>query len=309
LRQQELYAAMGGLLVHRESDTASKFPHDDLAREPLRSIDEHDAQLAAPSRDEALRLGRLILVAEDNPASQKLILRQLALLGFAADVVGNGRHALEACLSGSYALLFSDLHMPEMDGHELTEAIRAQEDGARRLPIVALTAGSLEDELVSRATSFDGYLSKPLHLADLKAVLESWLPGIAPKLEVRAPDIGSGALAPSSLDVRILESLVGSDPSIVQEFLEDFRLSVGRVAPELAAACRELRARQAGELAHRLMATSRAVGALALGDLCERMEAASKAGNADALNEMLPGFAQEITAVNDCLDSLLATSE
>ena len=82
-----------------------------------------------PSHDEALRNGRLILVAEDNETNQKVILRQLALLGFAADVADNGRLALERWQSGNYALLLTDLHMPEMDGYALTAAIRAA--GAR----------------------------------------------------------------------------------------------------------------------------------------------------------------------------------
>ncbi len=68
---------------------------------------KHEAAFKPPSRDDALRNGRLILVAEDNETNQKVILHQLALLGFAADVADNGSLALERWQSGNYALLFS----------------------------------------------------------------------------------------------------------------------------------------------------------------------------------------------------------
>ncbi len=118
-------------------------------------------------------------MVEDNETNQKVILRQLALLGFAADVADNGRLALARWQSGNYALLLSDLHMPEMDGYELTGAIRAREQGAR-IPILALTANALKGEAERcRASGMDDYLSKPLRLADLKAALERWLPAAA----------------------------------------------------------------------------------------------------------------------------------
>ena len=75
--------------------------------------------LAAPPRADARRAGRLILIAEDNATNQKVIVQQLALLGFAADVADDGGQALARWECDDYALLLTDLHMPEMDGYEL----------------------------------------------------------------------------------------------------------------------------------------------------------------------------------------------
>jgi CheY-like chemotaxis protein/anti-sigma regulatory factor (Ser/Thr protein kinase) len=72
--------------------------------------------IAPPSREEALRQRRLILVAEDNETNRKVIQHQLGLLGYRADITSDGRMALERWESGDYALLLTDLHMPEMDG-------------------------------------------------------------------------------------------------------------------------------------------------------------------------------------------------
>jgi two-component system sensor histidine kinase/response regulator len=131
----------------------------------------------APSREEAKQRGGLILIAEDNETNQKVILRQLALLGHAADVAADGRQALEYWKSGDYALLLTDLHMPKMDGYELAEAIRSAEKGDKRIPIVALTANALKEEAQRcRAVGMDDYRSKPTPLAELKVVLDKWLP-------------------------------------------------------------------------------------------------------------------------------------
>jgi two-component system sensor histidine kinase/response regulator len=260
-----------------------------------------------PSREDALRNGRLILVAEDNDTNQKVIVRQLALLGFAADVADNGSLALERWQSGNYALLLTDLHMPEMDGYELTAAIRAREQGAH-IPILALTANALKGEADRcLAGGMDNYLSKPLQLADLKVALEAWLP-----YAVR--DVHSDAAIPntavaSAVDVSVLGRLIGDDPAMILEFLNDFRISAATTALELKTACDLRHAMQASELAHKLKSSARTVGALELGDLCAEMEsAAGKADGMAALAALLPKFDQELSAVNSFLDSLHAES-
>jgi signal transduction histidine kinase/CheY-like chemotaxis protein len=129
------------------------------------------ATIAAPP------LGTLILVAEDNEINQLVIRHQLQLLGYGADVVGDGREALRRWKGGNYALLVTDLHMPEMDGYDLTLAIRLAEGGRSRIPIVALTANALNEDLERcRGAGMDDYLSKPVALTDLGAMLARWLP-------------------------------------------------------------------------------------------------------------------------------------
>ena len=101
-------------------------------------------------------------------------MRQLALLGYAADVASDGREALALWHSGDYALLLTDLHMPRMDGYELTQAIRAEEKDGRRIPIIALTANALKGEAERcHAVGMDDYHSKPSPLAELKGVLDT----------------------------------------------------------------------------------------------------------------------------------------
>jgi len=288
---------------------------------------KHKMEFSPPSRADALRQGRLILVAEDNEINQKVILRQLALLGFAADIADNGRIALERWHSGDYALLLSDLHMPEMDGYELTVAIRTEEQGSRHIPIVALTANALKGEADHcRAVGMDDYLSKPVQLADLKAMLEKWMPvvssdpiagettsaGVLPYAPTCARMVGAYGNTPSvaekpspssvSVDVNVLKALVGDDEAMIREFLHDFRLSAAKIAAELRAACAAGETATAGAHAHKLKSSSRSVGALALGELCAAMEKAGKGGDTAALAELLPQFEQELARVESFLD-------
>src|SRR5690606_33154510 len=102
-------------------------------------------------------------------------------LGHAADLANNGREALALAQRGHYALLLSDLHMPEMDGYQLARELRASAGPAAQLPIVALTANSQKgvDRRCLEA-GMDDYLSKPARLDDLRAILEKWLPDALP---------------------------------------------------------------------------------------------------------------------------------
>lgn len=133
-----------------------------------------------PTREEALQQGRLILVAEDNKVNQKVLMHQLGLLGYTADIAGNGIEALELWRQGDYAVLLTDLHMPEMDGYQLTKALRAEQTQKARLPIIALTANALKGEAQRcKDIGMDDFLSKPARLELLRAMLDKWMPSAA----------------------------------------------------------------------------------------------------------------------------------
>src|SRR6202035_1710274 len=133
--------------------------------------------------------------------------------------------------SGHYALLLTDLHMPEMDGYDLTLQIRVAERGRTRMPIIALTANALRGESERcLAVGMDDYLSKPAPLATLAAALEKWLPAAKPAKTLQ--DLSS-----VPVQVSVLEELVGTDPQLIQDFLQSFGVSAGRSSAELAEAC------------------------------------------------------------------------
>ena len=119
-----------------------------------------------------------VLIVEDNQVNQRLALRQLQRLGFTAVAVANGREAVEAESRDSYDLIFMDVQMPVMDGYEASAEIRRHEIRSRRhVPIVAMTANALnEDRDSCLAAGMDDYVSKPVSLANLRIVIDRWLP-------------------------------------------------------------------------------------------------------------------------------------
>jgi two-component system sensor histidine kinase/response regulator len=274
--------------------------------EPEAPSGRHAANRArAPTRDEALRQHRLILVAEDNEINQRVIREQLGLLGYAADIAKTGREALERNQSGQYALLLTDLHMPEMDGYDLTLQIRLAETGRVRMPIIALTANALKGEAERcLAVGMDDYLSKPVPLAALAAALEKWLPAAGPGKASQGSSSTAGHASSVPVQVSALEALVGTDPQLIQELLQEFAVSAARLAAELTRACKEGQSRTAAEVAHKLKSSSRSVGALQLGELAAAMEAAGNAGDPALLTELLPGFEREMNSVDVYLRSL-----
>ena len=185
------------------------------------------------SHDEAHLQGSLILIAEDNEYNQKVILLQLKLLGRTADLANNGMEAWNLWQTGAYALLITDLHMPIMDGYELTTAIRASEseNGTARIPIIAFTANVLQGE-ADRCVSIgmDDYLSKPVQVVQLKAMLAKWLPApivpiVTAASSVSIPDAQMN-VSNDAVNVQVLMALIGHDAAVIDEFLDEFQISI-----------------------------------------------------------------------------------
>jgi signal transduction histidine kinase/CheY-like chemotaxis protein len=166
----------------------------DLAQALLLALEGATAKRSAPSDSapaapEAATLAPLkpcrVLVAEDMVINQRLIQLQLHKFGLEADVVNNGREALERASAEPYDLILMDCQMPEMDGYEATRHLR-QHASNRAVWIVAMTANAMQgDEEKCLAAGMDDYLSKPVRsqaLADALARFREQ-PQVAPRGE------------------------------------------------------------------------------------------------------------------------------
>ncbi|WP_417545572.1 CHASE domain-containing protein [Marinobacter sp.] len=235
-------------------------------------------QLPPPSVAEARTQGRLILVAEDDSINQKVILRQLSLLGYAAEIASNGVEALEMWRKGDYALLLTDLHMPEMDGYTLTKTLRQEEAKGQHMPILALTANALLGEAKrAKAAGMNEYLTKPLQLHILSDALMIWMPEIDETGASLLPSVDDKQAPVAAIDVATLKNLVGDDDDIVRDLLGDYLASAEQQVSDLYADFSLGNTGRVASIAHKLKSSSRSVGALALGDLCTELENACRA--------------------------------
>ncbi|MEX3965515.1 transporter substrate-binding domain-containing protein [Paraburkholderia sp. EG286B] len=145
---------------------------------PSRPAADVETTLPAPDREQERAAGRLILVAEDHPVNQELIRHQLALIGFACDVVDDGAKALEALAECEYGCLITDCHMPNVSGYDLARRVREMEHKAhrvRRLPILGITANTAPENMSQCSEAgMDDCLVKPTRVATLREYLARW---------------------------------------------------------------------------------------------------------------------------------------
>jgi CheY-like chemotaxis protein len=134
-----------------------------------------------------------ILVVEDHPINRKLVARMLEKLGHSVALAASGVAAISELHQNPYDLVLMDCQMPEMDGFAATASIRELETAARggaklngsfgmtrpggRIPVIALTASALPgDREKCLAAGMDGYLTKPIAIADLADAIQGFLP-------------------------------------------------------------------------------------------------------------------------------------
>jgi len=181
---QQLVELMGGTIqVDSTPGHGSTFRFT-VALEPSDGVhsgcDSPNVQSLAPMRRDGPDRHQAIhvLLAEDNPVNQQVALCMLENLGYRAEIVENGREALQALRAAHYDLVLMDCQMPDMDGFEATRRWRAQEQatGGRRIPIIAVTANALEgDRDACLASGMDDFLSKPFTRLALAALLQRWI--------------------------------------------------------------------------------------------------------------------------------------
>ncbi len=117
-----------------------------------------------------------VLLVEDNAVNRLVASRFLARAGCTVDQATSGLEALERIRTNRYDAIFMDCFMPEMDGYEATQKIRAGEAAGQHIPVIALTAAAFtSDRDKAIAAGMDDYVTKPIQAAELTRVLSRWV--------------------------------------------------------------------------------------------------------------------------------------
>ncbi len=139
------------------------------------SLGENGAMTTVAAVQQAEFHGLRILLAEDNSTNQKIAVRMLEQLRCRVSVAANGVEAVELSRRFPFDLILMDVQMPEMDGFEAAQKIRAHEGTQSHTPIVALTANVMEsDRQACAEAGMDDFVGKPIKREDLLRVLEHW---------------------------------------------------------------------------------------------------------------------------------------
>jgi light-regulated signal transduction histidine kinase (bacteriophytochrome)/CheY-like chemotaxis protein len=133
---------------------------------------EHEKLAIAPP------LNGCILVVEDTAVNQLLMIKTLQKIGYTADAVANGQEALDRLTQQAYDVVLMDCQMPVLDGYEATRQLRQREQAQQHshTPIIGLTAFAMEsDRQKCLDAGMDDYISKPVHIHELKTLLEKYM--------------------------------------------------------------------------------------------------------------------------------------
>lgn len=261
------------------------------ADSPLVGLTSGDAPVT-PTPSPTSHAGARVLVVDDHPVNRDVLQGQLRALGVVADTAADGREGLAAWRQGDYAIVFAGVHMPDMDGFEMTARMRIEEaeNHRQRTPIVAVTANAMrgEDERC-RAAGMDAYLSKPVALERLRATLQRWLPAseTSPAQPAATDTTGRGS---PILDRSTLSAWMGDDHRAIRALLDKFLTTAHEVRDDIE------RAVAAGDLAsvaaaaHKLKGAALVVGAHRVADVALKLETAGmavdRAGCQDALGPL-----------------------
>jgi CheY-like chemotaxis protein len=315
------------LLLESELDTAQRLAAENVHRSGRELLDVVDRLLAShqisksapPSSGEfraaprvaAALSGRRVLLAEDNAFNRALIEHVLEPMGCQVDKAGSGTEAVRLFRPGRYDLVLMDCQMPEMDGLTATRQIRRVEAGQSRVPVIAVTAGTVSGaRRACLEAGMDDFLAKPFSLGRLrKKVLEWLLPSIdsePPDAEERKsePDMVPPTPNELAVDLSRLEELAteAGTPQIVEELSHIFLDDVARrvVALGLAAQARDQRAYL--NVIHAIKGASGNFGAIRMARIAEASERQAKHGDLSQVDVAVVELGRELETVRGILE-------
>ncbi|MBN1129590.1 MAG: response regulator, partial [Chitinispirillaceae bacterium] len=234
-----------------------------------------------------------ILIVEDNSVNSLVASHLLSKLGHIAAIASSGQDALRMLAAQPFDLVLMDVQMPEMDGYEVTQAIRSGRAGEknRALPIIAQTASALKgDRERCFAAGMNGHLVKPVYLQDLAAAINRVCAAVKGPA---APGATGSTAQPPILDKKDALARLGGDESIFREVVGMFLDQMPARQKELDGALKASDYTTLTTLAHTLKSSSATVGALSLQSLFISLERAGRSGNGGRATQLVLEIREE----------------
>ncbi len=246
-----------------------------------------------------------ILLAEDNVINQRVVTALLEKQGHTVTVVGDGQQAVVVAASGTFDVVLMDVQMPVMDGLEATAAIRAAERlSGGHLPIIALTAHAMKgDREICLNAGMDGYLSKPINVAELMALTESLTRKVSRETAAIAPPTAPPAPAPvvPALDLKEVLERVGGDRALLVEIAQLFRDEAPRMMARIRRSIDGNDPLELEHAAHSLKGACSNLGAGPAANAALMLELRGRSGTLDGVTSQFEALAREAERLDAAL--------
>lgn len=265
-----------------------------------------------------------LLLVEDYPTNQKVVMKHLRNAGYQVDLAENGRQAVSACQHKHYDLILMDIQMPLMDGYEATEMIRRLEQRAytkadkediprekiRRTPIVAMTAHAMKgDREKCLKSGMDDYILKPLRKKELLAFVQRWIQQDQPVELLSTETDATG----EKKDVRVMDyeravAEFEGDAEFLKEVIQDFFIAVDRQLESIQQAIRSQDEKTVAAEAHAIKGGAANLTMEALSGCASELEKAAKNGFPDKMQELLENMKVEYSRATQYIQEKILIS-
>jgi CheY-like chemotaxis protein len=262
-----------------------------------------------------------VLLVEDYPTNQQVVMRHLYKAGYQVDIAENGQQAVSAYKRKRYDFILMDIQMPVMDGYDATKAIRQWEDKMRlemgpsrwgrdeRIPIIAMTAHATQGYRERcLKEGMDDYLSKPLRREDMIACLDKWIKkkglGVQGNRGIdRFEEEKKGDAAMHDehrpLDIQKAMDEFDADKEFLKEILKGFLVNVKGQIEKIEGALHSGDAEVVRKEAHSIKGGAANICADSLAKVASDLEIMGKTGSLDGAEEKLISLEQEFLLLEE----------
>lgn len=242
---------------------------------------------------------RRILVVDDTETVRSIVTGLLTSRGQNAEALPSAVEAVEKLRTTRYDAVIMDVSMPVMDGFEALRIIRSMEEPAGSIPVIALTAHALiEDRERCLSAGFDGFLTKPVRVDDLMAVVEEAIRRNA--ANVRQPQ---GIAVPASsglLDIEELKAQFAEvDAATIERIARTFAEELDRQTAVLEAEGKEISPLHLRGIVHKLSGSASMIGAKHLARMTGNYDAIASAGGELDTAETVPVLLEAIRQTSE----------
>jgi len=274
------------------------------------------AQQARPASDAQRVPKRLqrrlrVLVAEDHPINQRLVIETLAERGHSFAIANNGREVLAMVERQQFDVILMDGQMPEMDGYQATAEIRRRErETGGHVRIIAVTANAMkEDRDVCLAAGMDDYVSKPVDPVALIECIEAAGPAPGPAADARPlPSAVAPPQAVGGFDASEALRRARNKPALLRQLLGVFLRELPASLAELDDAVARGDAGHVERVAHRLRGSATTLSADPLAHATGKLEQCARRGELAAMPDLMEQLreraADAVAGMNAAMESL-----